>query len=60
MKKYVGVLSPGKEAPGTHWKGGWEGPKVALNDMERSKFFTLPGLDIPPWVVRAVASRYTD
>jgi hypothetical protein len=35
--------------------GGW------VDDMEKWKFFTLPGLELPlPLVVQPVASRYTD
>jgi hypothetical protein len=36
-------------------------PRVGLDDMEKWKFFTLPGLELPlPLVVQPVASRYTD
>jgi hypothetical protein len=30
-------------------------PRAGLDDMEKRKFFTLPGLELQP-----VASRYTD
>jgi hypothetical protein len=32
-------------APGTHWIGGWVGPRAGLNDMNR-KFLTLLGLEL--------------
>jgi hypothetical protein len=35
----------GKEPPGTHWIGGWVGPRAGLDDMEKRKFLTLPGLE---------------
>jgi hypothetical protein len=37
--------------PGTHWVGGWVGPRAGLD----GKYLTLPGLELQP-----VASRYTD
>jgi hypothetical protein len=54
------ALPPGK-SPGTHFIGGWVDPRVGLDYMEKWKFFTLPGLELPlPLVVQPVASRYTD
>jgi hypothetical protein len=35
---------PGERAPGTHWIGGWVGPRAGLDD-EKRKFLTLPGLE---------------
>jgi hypothetical protein len=35
-------------------------PRASLDDMEKRKFFTLPGLELDPSVVKPVASRYTD
>jgi hypothetical protein len=47
--------------PGTHFIGGWVDPRAGLDDMEKWKFFTLQGLELPlPLVVQPVASRYTD
>jgi hypothetical protein len=37
---------PGERAPGTHWIGGWVGPRVGLEDVEKGKFLTLPGLEL--------------
>jgi hypothetical protein len=28
-------FTPGEIAPGTHWIGGWVGPRVGLDDMEK-------------------------
>jgi hypothetical protein len=54
------ALPPGK-SPGTHFIGGWVDPIASLDDMEKWKFFTLPGLELSPLlVVQPVASRYTD
>jgi hypothetical protein len=52
---------PRKWAPGTNFIGGWVDPRAGLDDMEKWKFFILPGLEIPPLlVVQPIASRYTD
>jgi hypothetical protein len=42
-----GRITPGERAPGTHWKGGWMGPRTGLDDMKR-KFLTLTGLELRP------------
>jgi hypothetical protein len=36
------------------------GSRAGLDDEERRKFLTLPGLELDPSVVRPLASRYTD
>jgi hypothetical protein len=41
-------LTPGERVPGTHWIGGWVGPRAGLDDVEKRKFFTLPGLELRP------------
>jgi hypothetical protein len=46
-------LYPRGRAPGTHWIGGWVDPRAELDDVEKKKFLTLPGL-------QPVTSRYTD
>jgi hypothetical protein len=43
-----GCFIPGERAPGTHWIGGWGGPRVSLDDLEKRKFLTLPGLELRP------------
>jgi hypothetical protein len=54
-------LYPRERAPDTHFIGGWVDPRAGLDDTEKWKFFTLPGLEIPPpLVVQPVGSRYTD
>jgi hypothetical protein len=41
-----GRFTPGERAPATHWVGGWVGPRAGLDDVEKRKFLTLPGLDL--------------
>jgi hypothetical protein len=35
-----------EKASGTHCIGGWMDPKAGLDDTEKWKFFTLPGLEL--------------
>jgi hypothetical protein len=44
-----GRFTPVEEAPGTHWIGGWVDPRASLNDLEKRKFLTLPGLKLRPF-----------
>jgi hypothetical protein len=44
------ALPPGETAPGTQWIGGWVGPRAGLDDVEKRKFLTLPGLELRPLV----------
>jgi hypothetical protein len=37
-----------ERAHGTHWIGGWVGPRGGLDDMEKWKFLILPGLEPRP------------
>jgi hypothetical protein len=39
-------FTPEERAPGTHWIGGWVGPRTGLDDVEMRKFFILPGLEL--------------
>jgi hypothetical protein len=39
---------PGRFILGTHWIGGWMGPSVGQDDVEKRKFLTLPGLTPTP------------
>jgi hypothetical protein len=41
-------LTPGEIAPGTHWIGGWVDLRAGLDDLEKRKFLTLPGLKLRP------------
>jgi hypothetical protein len=34
--------------PDTHWIGGWVGPRAGLDDVEKRKLLTLPGLELRP------------
>jgi hypothetical protein len=54
-----GGFTPEERAPGTHWIGLWVDPRAGLDDVEKRKFFTLPGFELRPSVVQPVASRYT-
>jgi hypothetical protein len=38
-------FTPEERAPGTHWIGGWVDLRAGLDDLERRKFLTLPGLE---------------
>jgi hypothetical protein len=42
------ALPPGETAHGTHWIGGWVGPRAGLDDVEKKKFLTLPRLKFQP------------
>jgi hypothetical protein len=48
-----GRFTPGERAPGTHWSGG---PQACLNDMEKRKFLTLPGLELRSYAINAPPS----
>jgi hypothetical protein len=44
---------PGRSTPGEtvvlfHWIGGWVDTSFGLDDVEKRKFLTLPGLDLRP------------
>jgi hypothetical protein len=39
---------PPRKDPGTHWIGGWLGPRAGLDGVENRKFLTLPGPEIRP------------
>jgi hypothetical protein len=41
MMEYGGV----DVVPGTQWLGGWVGPRADLDDVEKRKSLTLPGLE---------------
>jgi hypothetical protein len=43
-----GRFTPEERAPGTHWIGGWVGPRVDLEGLEKRKYLTLPGLELRP------------
>jgi hypothetical protein len=39
---------PGRFTPGTHWIGGWVDPRAYLDEVEKRKFLTPPGLELLP------------
>jgi hypothetical protein len=41
-------FNPKESAPGTYWIGGWVDPRAGLDDVEKKKFSTLPGLELQP------------
>jgi hypothetical protein len=41
-------LYPRGKRPGTHWTGGWVGPRARLDAAEKTKFLPLPGLAFRP------------
>jgi hypothetical protein len=43
-----GHFTSGEKAPCTHWIGGWVGPGAGLDDVEKIKFLTIPGLELRP------------
>jgi hypothetical protein len=43
-----GRFTSEEKYPGTHWIGGWVGPRAGLDDSEKRKFLTLPGLELRP------------
>jgi hypothetical protein len=38
--------TPAALPPGTHWIGGWVGPRTGLDEVEKRHFLPLPGLEI--------------
>jgi hypothetical protein len=55
-----GHFTPEERAPGTHWIGGWVGPRTSLDDIQNRKFLTLLGLKHQTLVIQPVASRYNN
>jgi hypothetical protein len=43
-----GRFIPGDRAPSTHWVGGWVDHIAGLDDVEKRKFLTIPGLELRP------------
>jgi hypothetical protein len=39
-------FTAGERAPGAHWIEVWVGPTASMDDVEKRKFFTLPGLEL--------------
>jgi hypothetical protein len=43
-----GRFTPGERSSCTHWAGRWVHPRASLDDVEKRKFLTLPGLELWP------------
>jgi hypothetical protein len=43
----LGRFTTEERAPNTHWIGGWVDRRAGLDDAEKRKFLTLPGLGRP-------------
>jgi hypothetical protein len=41
-----GRFTPRERAQCSHWIGGWVDPRARLDNAERRKFLTLPGLEL--------------
>jgi hypothetical protein len=41
-------FTPGERAPTTHWTGSCGGHRAGLDEVQKRKFFTLPGLELRP------------
>jgi hypothetical protein len=41
-----GRFTPGERAPDTHWIGGWVNPTAGLDEVEKRKYLTIPGLEL--------------
>jgi hypothetical protein len=44
-----GRFTPGEKAHCTHWIGGWMDLRTGLDNMEKRKISTLPGIEIRPF-----------
>jgi hypothetical protein len=42
---------------GTHWIGGWVGPRADLDAVEKRKILSLPGIEIQPLGHPVIAAR---
>jgi hypothetical protein len=43
---HPGRFTAEEKASDAHWIGGWVGPRAGLDDVEKRKFLTLPGLEL--------------
>jgi hypothetical protein len=55
-----GRVTPGETAPANLCIGGWVDPRAGLDNSEKRKFSTLPGLELRPLSRPARCSGYTD
>jgi hypothetical protein len=54
------ALLPEERAPGTHWRGGWVGPRTVLDAVVKKIPSTLLESNPRTPIVQPVAQRYTD
>jgi hypothetical protein len=52
-------FTPGEKIPGTHWTGGWVGPRVGL-DTEEKYSCLCRGSNLDRPVVQSVTRHYSD
>jgi hypothetical protein len=45
---HAGRFTPGERPAGTYWIGGCVDPRIGLENMEKGKFLSLPGLELQP------------
>jgi hypothetical protein len=50
-------VNPRERALGTHWIGGWVGPRTGLDNVEKRKFLSLLRLKVRP-LGRQARSQY--
>jgi hypothetical protein len=56
-----GRFTPRERAPGTHWIGGWVGPRAVLDAVVKRKIHSPRRESNPSTpIVQPVAQRYTD
>jgi hypothetical protein len=56
-----GRFTPKERVPGTHWKGGWVGPRAVLNAVVKRKIPNARRESNPrTLIVQPVSQRYTD
>jgi hypothetical protein len=54
-------FTPRERAPGTHWIGGWVGPRAVLDAVVKRKISSLHWQSNPRTpIVQPTAQRYTD
>jgi hypothetical protein len=55
------LFTPGERTPGTHWRGGWVGPRAGLDTEDRGKILCpCRGSNPDRPVVHPVVRHYTD
>jgi hypothetical protein len=55
-----GRFTRGERAHGTHWIGGWMGPRTGLDNVESRNSHPQRDSNPDPSTLQSVASRYTD